>query len=247
MRHVIDRTGAYLVFAAFTVLLSAAASGCGPPPTLVEEVAERNPDVLFEAETADSLVALTLDDGPHPDLTPQVLGVLAANDAKATFFLMGDHVEGNEAVVRRMVEEGHELGNHMMTAWPSVLLRPPAFRASLYRAHAQLAAFDTVRWFRPASGWFNERIRAEADSLNYDVALGSVYPNDAQNPFPSYHARYVLRQVRPGSVIILHEGMSSRRRVLTALRLILPELRRRGYRVVTLTELVQSAQVVPSK
>ena len=219
-----------------------AVAGCGPPPALVDWVAERSPQVLFSASTTDSLVALTLDDGPHPKLTPQVLDVLAAHDAKATFFLMGSKVSGNEAVVRRIVEEGHEIGNHMMTAWPSWLLSPPVFRARLYRAHAQLAAFDTVRWFRPASGWFNERIRAEADSLNYEVALGSVYPNDAQNPFPSYHARYVLRYVRPGSVIILHEGMAHRRSVLAVLRRVLPALRRRGYRVVTLSELARAAK-----
>lgn len=228
---------------AVVALLAGVLAGCGPPPALVDYVAERNPEVLFHAPAADSLVALTLDDGPHPALTPKVLDVLAAHDAKATFFLMGSKVEGNEAVVQRIAREGHELGNHMMTTWPSALLSAPAFEARLRRAHRQLAPFaDTLRWFRPASGWFTGRIRAEADSLGYDVALGSVYPNDAQNPFPSYHIRYVLRHVRSGSVIVLHEGMASRRSVLAVLRRILPVLQKRGYRVVTLSHLARAAQ-----
>lgn len=126
------------------------------------------------------MVALTIDDGPHPVLTPQILDVLAENGAQATFFLMGKHIPGNEHIVRRIVEAGHELGNHMMTARPAWTLGPERFEASLDSAHSLITPFAPVRWFRPASGWFSERMRREARERGYRTVLGSVYPNDAQ-------------------------------------------------------------------
>ena len=217
------------------------ACGCGVPPELVRQAAERNPDVLFFAETQDSLIALTLDDGPHSTLTPRILDVLAEHEAQATFFIMGRHVPGNEALLRRMVAEGHELGNHMMTSTPSVFLSPGVFRRRMVQAHQQLARFDSIRWLRPASGLFDEAMREQVEEHGYRLALGSVYPNDAQNPFVPYLAGFILRHAEPGAVIILHDGAWWRTRTVHVLRRVLPELRRRGYRIVTLSELVERA------
>lgn len=234
--------GRRLLLKRTVVLLCGSLIGCGPPPGLVERVAERNPEVLFHVDTADPVVALTIDDGPHPELSPRILDLLAEHDAHATFFLMGARVPGNEGVVRRMVREGHELGNHMMTATPSILLSPEAFARRMRQADSLLAPYGEVRWLRPASAWFDDRMLRQIEAAGYRCALGSVYPNDAQNPFSSYHVRYILRHVRPGAVIILHEGTRRRERILQTLGRVLPELRRRGYRVVTLSELAAHEQ-----
>lgn len=220
-------------------------AACGPPQALVQYVAERHPECLWRVETADSVVALTLDDGPHPALTPQILDVLADFDARATFFVMGRRIEGNEALLRRMMEEGHELGNHLLTATPSILLPDPVFALRLREVDARLRPFGPVRWWRPASGFYDAPMRQAAERLGYRCALGDVYPNDAQNPFPPLLARYILRNVRPGSVIILHDGSAWRQRTVWTLRRILPELRRRGYRVVTLSALTEVAAEEP--
>ena len=214
------------------------AGACGVPPELVRQAAEQNPDVLFYAPTSDSLIALTIDDGPHPTLTPQILDVLAEHEARATFFIMGRHVPGNEKLLCRMVAEGHELGNHTMGSTPSLFLSSETFERRMHQAHRQLAPFDSVQWFRPASGLFDAEMQEQVERHGYRIALGSVYPNDAQNPFVGYLAGFILRHAEPGSVVILHDGAWWRTRTVHVLRRVLPELRRRGYRIVTLSELV---------
>jgi peptidoglycan-N-acetylglucosamine deacetylase len=224
-----------------TLLAASGLSACAPTPGLVERMAGRYPEVVFSFAVADSLVALTLDDGPSANATPEVLRLLRAHDARATFFLTGERIPGREGLVRQIVDGGHELGNHGMTMTPSVLLPAETFRRHLHEADSLLGAHGPVRWFRPATGFFNARLRAEADALGYGVALGSVYPNDVHRPLAGVLAGYILRHVEPGAVVVLHEGETGRRTIGPVLARVLPELRRRGYRVVTLSELEAAA------
>lgn len=212
--------------------------GCGPPRFMVDWVDRRNPEVLFSVETADSVVALTIDDAPSQKWTPRILEVLDAYDARATFFLMGRRIPGNEPLVRRIVADGHELGHHMMTATPSILLSSTSFESRMQQTARRLAPFGGAQWLRPASGWFNRRMVRQAEAKGYRVALGSIYSNDSMNPFTAYHVHYILSHVRPGDVIILHDGLGWRTRAPEVLSRVLPELQDRGYRIVTLSELV---------
>lgn len=222
------------------VLLAAAGAVAGvvlyQPFAAVRWLARRAPDVLFCVEREEPLVALTVDDGPHPGVTPEILDVLDEHEARATFFLIGDRVRGNEQIVRRIVEDGHELGNHMMFDAPSIRMSPAAFEAELLEAHAILSAFGPVRWFRPGHGWFTRRMLRQVRARGYRCALGSVHPYDPAIRFERYLSRHILRAVRPGSIIVLHDGTEDRRRTVRVLERVLPELRR-GYGVVTLSEL----------
>ena len=76
------------------------------PGPVVRWLSRRFPDVLFQQPNAGPLVALTFDDSPHATSTPRILDVLAAHDARATFFMIGEHVAGNEEVVRRLIAKG---------------------------------------------------------------------------------------------------------------------------------------------
>ena len=90
------------------------------------------PTVCCARRTDEPVVGLTLDDGPHPELTDAILDVLVKHEAQATFFLIGDRVVGNERVVRRIVDEGHEVGDHLMHDEPSIRLsRNPGDRPGL--------------------------------------------------------------------------------------------------------------------
>lgn len=205
---------------------------------MVDWAAKRHPQVLFQASCADSLVALTIDDGPTEKWTPAILDVLQQHEVRATFFLVGSRVDGNGDLVRRIVDHGHEIGNHMLTVRPSITLSPPEFERHLAATDSLIAPFGPVRWMRPASGWFTDDMRRVVEGHGYRMALGSLYPNDAMNPFPGYHAYYILSYVKPGDVIILHDGLGWRTRAPYTLRRILPVLKSRGYAVVTLSELV---------
>ncbi|MCK4470408.1 MAG: polysaccharide deacetylase family protein, partial [Anaerolineae bacterium] len=170
--------------------------------------------------------------------TPKILDILKQHDARATFFLLSSRIPGNEAVVARIVGESHELANHLTTDEPSITLSPSDFERQLLETHDALSSFSDVRWFRPGSGWYNAAMLSILHKHGYQCALGSVHPFDPQITSPWFAARYVLRNVRPGSIIILHDYGARGERTTSALATILPELNRRGFRVVTLSELL---------
>ncbi|MGH2618615.1 MAG: chitin deacetylase family protein [Thermomicrobiales bacterium] len=209
------------------------------PGPVVRWLARRHPDILFHMETEELLVALTIDDSPHPSLTPRILDVLAEHDAHATFFVIGERVAGNEEIVRRMAAAGHQLGNHLMADAPSARLSAAEFERQLLHTHEVLAPYGPIRWFRPGHGWFNRRMIDQIHLHGYRCAMASAYAFEFHIPSARYAALHILFNVRPGAVIVLHDGGQDRERTVAVLRRVLPELKRRGYRVVTLSELVR--------
>ena len=208
------------------------------PRWLVPRIAARSPRCLYAVSTSERIVALTIDDGPDAAHTRQILDLLRAHDAHATFFVISSRVAGNEALVRATVAEGHELGNHLTRDEASMRLPPEAFAAAMRHAGDVLGAYATVRWLRPGSAFYDGEMLDTIERAGYRCALGSVYPYDPHVPSARFAAAYVLSNVRPGAVIVLHEGGDRGRRTVETLRRVLPALRARGYRVVTLSELV---------
>ena len=212
------------------------------PGPVVRWLSRRFPDVLFHQTNAGPLVALTFDDSPHATLTPRILDVLAEHDAHATFFMIGEHVAGNEEVVRRLVAEGHELGNHMLSDAPSARLPTAEFVRQLRQTHEVLAPFGPVRWFRPGHTWFNRRMLDQLQAHGYRCAMASTYALEFLPISAPYAAHHILLNVRPGGVIILHDAAADQERTIAVLERILPALRRRGYRIVTISELAAAGQ-----
>jgi len=126
----------------------------------VGHLARDNPQVLYRVETQAKAVALTIDDGPDAATTPEILRVLERNGAHATFFIITSRVPGNEDLLRRMVAEGHELGNHLLRDEPSLKLPPEEFERQLVKSDEMLSEFATRRWFRPGAGWYDARMLA---------------------------------------------------------------------------------------
>lgn len=217
----------------FAVLLAA----CAPSRETLQAVAAHHPGALFSVATPDSVVALTLDDGPDLRRTSAVLDVLAEHGATATFFVIGRKAAEHPALLAQIAREGHELGNHGWQTAPPVLLGATTTGEHIDRTAAVLAPYGPVRWFRPGTGLYTTAIRDAAEARGYRIALGSVYPNDPWVWSVGRQARTILRDVRPGSVIVLHDGIGWRTRAPAVLARVLPELRRRGYRVVSLSEL----------
>ena len=209
------------------------------PQWIVSLLARTSPDVVYCWETAEAMVALTIDDGPDADTSPRILDLLRRHDAHATFFVLANHIAGHEEVISRTVKEGHELGNHLTTATPSIVLEASEFERQLLASHRVLAQFGEIHWFRPGSGWYNPSMLSILKEHGYRCALGSVYPFDPQTRSARFAAEYVLQHVRPGAVIVLHDRGARGERTAQALEVILPELGRRGLRVVTLSELAE--------
>jgi len=201
----------------------------------------RDQRVFYEIHTAEPLIALTLDDGPHPETTPALLEILRQHGARATFFLISSRIPGNEALIQQIVDEGHELGNHGTHDEPSIQLDAAVFESKLVEARDALTPYAPVRWFRPGSGYYDGTMLDILDRHGLRCALGSVYPLDAQLPW-SWSARLWIRwRARPGGVIILHDGGKRGARTALTLSSVLPALEERGLGVVTLSELAIAA------
>lgn len=227
--------------------LAAAIVLARPPIRLLDWLAARYPGCLYRVPVDARMVALTLDDGPDPTTTPLILAELERHHARATFFLITDRVKGQEGLVQRLLAAGHELGNHFRRDRPSIGMSPEEFERDLDEAHRVLAQFGSVRWARPASGWYSQSMIRTMERHGYRCALGSVYPYDATIPSVAFSRRHLLRNVRPGAVLVLHDGGSRGQRTARVLRAVLPELARRGFRVVALSELVDAAQHAPAE
>jgi peptidoglycan-N-acetylglucosamine deacetylase len=233
------RTRARLVGCAVlgVVTLGAAALLAGPPRRFLDWLAAHYPGCLYRVPTQQPVLALTVDDGPDAVTTPLILAELERTGARATFFLIAERVAGQEQLVQQLVEAGHEIGNHFTRDAPSVRLSASAFARDLARAHRVLSAHAPVRWARPGSGWYSRTMIDTMARQNYRCALGSVYPYDATIPSVTWARWHILRNAAPGSIIVLHDGGARGGRTVQVLRAVLPELLRRGFRVVTLSEL----------
>ncbi|OGO19408.1 MAG: hypothetical protein A2Z14_15655 [Chloroflexi bacterium RBG_16_48_8] len=208
------------------------------PEWVVARLKKRSPSVLYSIDTEEFVVALTIDDGPDPSKTPKILDVLKRYDAHATFFLITSRIPGNEELIKRMVTEEHEIANHLLYDEPSIRLGLVEFERQLLQADEVLSEYGETRWFRPGSGWYDNGMLEIIEEHGYHCALGSVYPFDPQLGSSWFIKRYILWKVNPGAVIVLHDYGDRGGRTAEALETILPELQKRGYRVVTLSELV---------
>jgi peptidoglycan/xylan/chitin deacetylase (PgdA/CDA1 family) len=196
-------------------------------------------DLVVSYPVRSGRVALTFDDGPHPATTTGLLTVLAAHDAHATFFVIGERARGRDGMLAKITAAGHELGNHLMRDQPSVLLAADEFDRQLSAVHQLLHPHGPVRFFRPGSGWFTPRMLRCGARLEYACALGTLGLVASQYPDPAAVARRIARRSRPGSIIVLHEGTRERADVVGVTDRLLTDLARAGLRAVTLSELAR--------
>ena len=220
-----------------------------PPNLLIRYFQHRWPDVLWHVPLSkqQKVVALTIDDAPS-GFTSEIVNVLEENDAKATFFVIGGQVSGREAILHEVVKAGNELGNHAMHDEASRSLKPATLAAEVTKVEGYINSTYTtlglphpLRYFRPGSGFFSTRMRYQIQKLGYRLVLGSVYPHDPQISYPNVNARHILSMVRPGSIIICHDR---RRWTMPMLQRVLPELKRRGYKITTVSGLLDVAMEV---
>jgi uncharacterized membrane protein/peptidoglycan/xylan/chitin deacetylase (PgdA/CDA1 family) len=188
-------------------------------------------------------VAITFDDGPDPRTLPALLALLAREKAPATFFLVGRSAAAHPALVREIVEAGHEVGNHSQAHDPFLMLRScRRLEADIGECQAVLArAGVTPLVFRPPVGITNPRLLGALRSHGLACVTFSCRPLDFGNRRLGGLARRVLGRVRPGDILVLHDRLPPDVPVapwLGEVAGILEGLREKGLRVVPLSELV---------
>ena len=204
----------------------------------------------FSFPIEEKLIALTIDDIPDnnhvlPHTTLGILDVLAIYKAKATFFVITNKAQEFPNLMRAIVEQKHELGNHLTNDEPSIKLGNK-FETEFVKADRFLSQFATISWFRPGHGWCNAKMTKVVEKYNYQIALGSVWSYDTNSIVPpQFSSWYIKHNIRPGSIIILHDSnnQSDRRgqNTIAVLNEIIPQLQQQGYRFVTLSELERRA------
>jgi peptidoglycan/xylan/chitin deacetylase (PgdA/CDA1 family) len=196
---------------------------------------------VFFVDTEERAIALTIDDAPHPDVTPEILRLLREHDARATFFVVGSYAESYPELVEAIRSNGHELGNHMYHDRMSSRLGSKEFIDELKRTEKLIHPQGSVKWFRPGSGTINDRAMGIIKDNGYRVCLASVYPMDIRVPTGIASWQF-LSNVRPGAILVLHDGSPERRKTIRILEKVLPVLAARRYRVVSVSELVNLVQ-----
>lgn len=205
------------------------------------------PEVVWCGRGRQKRLALTIDDGPSGPGSEALLALLRELQVPATFFLIGTHLERDHRFARRALQQGHDLGNHLWRDEPSVSLPPPLFQQQLLdteRAIIRAAAPAQLhwRWLRPGGGWFHQAMLDALAARSYRLVLGSIFPWDTLRP-PLWFVRLFVRlNAHPGGILVLHDTPALSGRTLDTLRLIVPDLRRRGYRFVPLAELLDPAR-----
>ncbi len=190
-------------------------------------------------------VALTFDDGPDPQFTPEILDVLAAQGVRATFFLVGSRAERHPEIVRRIKDEGHAIGSHTQThpdLWEVPLNQAiQEFRHG--RATLESITGSSVPLFRPPKGSLNLSQAASVRALQLHTWLWSVDPGDWKPETSPDAIMGGLGELQPGDVVLLHdaiekpieESTTDRSATVGALSLIIEEARSQRFEFATLS------------
>jgi peptidoglycan/xylan/chitin deacetylase (PgdA/CDA1 family) len=197
-----------------------------PSATVVRSVAAAKPSV-----------ALTFSDGPS-GATPRILDILERHDAVGTFFVLGSEVASREGILRRMLVEGNEIANGTFTHPDLGKRSEKVIRRQLASTTGAIQRAVPVRpcFVRPPFGSGAERVAEVAQELGLSTVLWSVDPRDYRARSARRIVERVTSEATPGAVVLLHDG-DTRERTIDALPRIISELRDRGYRLVTLSEL----------
>lgn len=202
-------------------------------------------DIIWNVNTSDKLIALTFDDGPSPHFTPQVLNILAQNDVKATFFLIGREADKLPDITRKIVENGNEIGNHTYFH-PTTLknININKVKNEITKTEDAIYQITNIRpvLFRPPGGYFNKEIVESAKELNYTTILWSwnQQTNDWKNPGVEKIVETVLKNPRSGDIIIFHDRGGDRTQTIESLQPIIDGLKEKGFKIVTVSELIKN-------
>jgi peptidoglycan-N-acetylglucosamine deacetylase len=237
----------HLAFAVAAVALAATACGAaGNPtaatPTPAAQAVDRTLAItpfITEGGRVRRDVALTFDDGPS-EWTPRIAAELRRLHAPATFFEIGNQVPDLAATTRRLARLGFVVGDHTETH-PPLAHHRHGFQAYQVRRSArfiQRAGAPYPRLFRPPYGSFNDTTLRVLREYRMLMVLWTADTEDYAMPGVRHIVGAALAQLRPGAIILMHDGGGDRRQTLASLPLIVAALRARGYRLVTVPRML---------
>lgn len=212
------------------------------------------PGVLYRVHMQQPLVGLSFDDGPHPEFTPRVLEILQQHGARATFFLIGERAVRFPDLLQAIRAQDHEIGNHCWKDGSILGLSNEQFTRSLEATEQVLQRRDlpagghpqraqpALKLFRAPGGAAWPRQWRLARERRFLGVLGCAYPHDPMRP-PVWYIRWLIaKNLRPGSIVILHDGIENPSKTIAALPAILQSGQKRGFQFVTVGELIRASR-----
>lgn len=203
-------------------------------------------DAAYLGNTSEKVLYLTFDAGYENGCTAQILDVLKKHNVPAAFFLVGNYIEKNADLVRRMVEEGHTVGNHTMHHYDmSKISDPAAFQkelGDLEQLYQQTVGQPMAKYYRPPQGIYSEENLRQAKELGYRTVFWSLayvdWKNDDQ-PTAQTAFNKLLPRTHPGAVVLLHSTSKTNAAILDEL---LAKWKEQGYRFAPISELFQQPE-----
>jgi peptidoglycan-N-acetylglucosamine deacetylase len=186
-------------------------------------------------------IAMTFDDGPSATLTPKLLDLLTAHHIKATFFVIGENVAEHPEIVTRAAREGHEIANHSWSHPNFGKMSDESVRRQLQQTDDVIKSATGKRptLLRPPYGSITAREKRWIhDEFGYDIILWDVDPYDWKRPGPAVVRARILKETRPGSIVLSHDIHPG---TIEAMPSTFDELEAKGFKFVTVSELIRMA------
>ena len=204
----------------------------------------QKPEYVYSSHMNDgNKIALTFDDGPHPQYTPLILDILKEYNVHATFFLIGENAERNPELVRRILREGHEIGNHTYLHKNLKEHTSGGIYEEISMAEEAILhiADQRTKLLRPPGGLYDKQVCETAHRLDYDIILWTVDTFDWKHPTSEEIVQTVESNVQCGDIILCHDFIGGAPSPTpAAIRRIIPDLLKRGYEFVSVSELIYS-------
>jgi peptidoglycan/xylan/chitin deacetylase (PgdA/CDA1 family) len=207
-------------------------------------------DTLFHIDTNEKIVALTFDDGPSERWTPRILDELKKAGVKATFFMIGEHVEKYPDIVQRVHNEGHEIGNHTYDHHGIFYYTPEELTNEIERTDDAIERVigERTKYFRPPKAWITDNEKRLLKEMGYTPVLWTLNSKDWVTFDDKYIVPYIVKRTRPGDILLFHDSGGvfgiddgDRGETVKSIPQVISELRRRGYRFVTISELLSES------
>src|ERR1700756_1085559 len=215
-----------------------------PQKSVGKRPAEQN--ITFNSVHTDGpYIAMSFDDGPSATLTLKLLDLLAAHHIKATFFVIGENVMEHPEIVARAAREGHEIGNHSWSHPNLAKMSQENVRSQLQRTDDAIknATGKRPTLMRPPYGSITDREKHWIhDEFGYQIILWDVDPYDWKRPGPAVVRNRILKETRPGSIVLSHDIHPG---TIEAIPSTFDELEAKGFKFVTVSELIRMAAARP--
>jgi peptidoglycan-N-acetylglucosamine deacetylase len=210
-------------------------------------------EYFTKVNTQELVVALTYDDGPNPTYTNQLIDLLNQLEAKATFFAIGKNIETHPETVKKIIDSGHEIGNHSYSHQKLIWKTPAFVRSEIDKTDELLRQLGVNQeiLFRAPFGYKRFTLPYILKQMHKKNIMWNVDPKDYQETNPEVIAQGILEKVQPGAIILMHDGgsdsenetLSDRTATIAATEIVIHKLQAQGYKFLTVSQMLVNQAV----